>query len=138
MKTSLLPHILLLLLLVNVSTPAQGPTTKVSLPMVASASVPVYPPLARAANVQGVVHVSVTTGGHRVTSALAQGGPKLLATAAEENARTWQFAVHEPTTFTVSYNYALTAKWKSDPNNSIVVLRLPTEVRISAARLRIE
>jgi hypothetical protein len=48
-------------------------------------------------------------------------GPTLLATAAEDNARTWQFAVHDPTTFTVTYSYALETEWKGDPNNPIVV-----------------
>jgi outer membrane biosynthesis protein TonB len=114
------------------ATSPKSPQLKAALPMVASASVPLYPPLARVANVEGVVHVSVTTDGHRVTSAHAEDGPKLLATAAEDNARTWQFAVHDPTTFTVTYTYALPTEWKSDPNNPIVVLRLPTEVQVSA------
>jgi hypothetical protein len=38
---------------------------------------------------EGVVHVSVTTDGERVKSAHAKDGPKLLAAAAEDNARTW-------------------------------------------------
>ncbi len=108
---------------------------KVTLPMVAGATVPLYPPLARAANVQGVVHVKITTDGHHVIATHVEDGPKLLATAAEENARTWEFATHDPTTFTVTYHYKLDAKLAGNPNNPIVILRLPTEVEVSSAPL---
>jgi len=132
MKISRIGHLALLLVLVDASMSAQTPKLKAALPMVTAASVPLYPPLARTANMEGVVHVSVTTDGRRVTNAHAQDGPKLLAAAAESNARTWQFAIHEPSTFTVTYKYVLSINWKSDPNNPIVVLRLPDEVKISA------
>lgn len=134
MKISLLGQMLFTSLLVTILAAAQTPNLKVALPMVASASMPLYPPLARTANVEGVVHVSVTTDGQRVTRAHAQDGPKLLAVSAEDNVRTWLFAVHEPTTFTVTYRYTLQAKWKSDPNNPIVVMHFPNEVQISAVR----
>ncbi len=104
--------------------------SKVALPRVAGAAVPLYPPLARAAHVQGVVHVKITTDGQRAVTAHAEDGPKLLATAAEENARTWQFAVHEPTTFTVTYHYKLVPGMKGNADNPEVVLRLPTEVEV--------
>ncbi len=109
---------------------AMAQDSKVALPMVAGAAVPLYPPLARAANVQGVVHVKITTDGHRVIATHVKDGHKLLATAADENARTWQFATHDPTTFTVTYHYKLDAKLKGNPNNPTVILRLPTEVEI--------
>jgi hypothetical protein len=105
--------------------------SKVALPMVAGAAVPLYPPLARVTRIQGIVHVKITTDGHRVITVHVEGGHKLLAAAAEENARTWQFATHEPTTFTVTYHYKLDAKLKSSPNNPTVVLRLPTEVEVT-------
>lgn len=105
--------------------------SKVTLPMLAGAAVPLYPPLARVAHVEGIVHVKITTDGHRVITAHSKDGPKLLAAAAEENARTWEFATHEPTTFTITYYYKLDAKLKGSVNNPTVVLRLPTEVEIS-------
>ena len=114
---------------------AMAQDSKVALPMIAGASVPLYPPLARAANVQGVVHVKITTDGHGVSATHVEDGHKLLAVAAEENARTWQFATHEPTTFTVTYHYKLDAKLKGNPNNPTVILRLPTEVEISTVPL---
>lgn len=114
---------------------AMAQNSKTALPMVAGAAVPLYPPLARAANVQGVVHVTVTTDGHRVIATHVEDGHKLLATAADANARTWEFATHDPTTFTVSYHYKLDAKLKGNPNNPTVILRLPTEVEISTVPL---
>jgi hypothetical protein len=104
--------------------------SKVALPRVAGAAVPLYPPLARAANVQGVIHVKITTDGHRTVNAHAEDGPKLLALAAEENARTWLFAVHESTTFTVTYHYKLVPGMKGDADNPEVVMRLPTQVEV--------
>ena len=104
---------------------------KVALPTVADAKVPLYPPLARAARVQGVVRIRVTTDGHRVVSGAAEGGPRILASAAEDNARTWQFATHQPTSFIVTYTYKLVDSLKSGPENPTVVLRLPTEVEVS-------
>jgi hypothetical protein len=106
----------------------------VALPMVAGAAVPLYPPLARAASVQGVVHVNITTDGHRVVAARIVDGNKLLAAAAESNVRTWTFSLHEPTVFVVTYNYKLVTKWAGDPNNPEVVLQLPTKIEISTKR----
>lgn len=110
---------------------AQQP--KAVLPMVAGGAVPLYPPLARATKVQGVVHLKVVTDGTRVTAAHAEDGNRLLATASEENARTWRFSKHEPTSFTVTYRYRLDAN--ADPNNPTVTLRFPTEVDVSIAPL---
>jgi hypothetical protein len=103
--------------------------------MVASAQVPLYPAVARLANVEGVVHLKLTTDGHRVVSTQVEDGHKLLAPLAEENARTWQFSLHEPTTFAVTYTYKLVDDWKGDSNNPTVVLKLPTEVEVSTRRV---
>jgi len=81
-----------------------------------------------------MVHLKVTTDGHRVVSTQVEDGHKLLAVPAEENVRTWQFSLHEPTTFTVTYTYKLVENWKGDPNNPAVVLRFPTEVEVSTRR----
>lgn len=104
---------------------------KLTLPTVADAKAPLYPPLARAARVQGVVRVKVTTDGHRVVTAAAESGPKILAAAAEDSARSWQFATHEPTSFVVTFTYKRVDSLKSGPENPTVVLRLPTEVEVS-------
>src|SRR5580698_4772394 len=93
---------------------------KIAMPTVAGGAVPLYPPLARAANVQGVVHVEVRTDAARVVTATAKAGHRLLAVAAEDNAKTWQFAKHEPTSFTVTYRYRIDPS--GDPDNSTVIL----------------
>lgn len=110
---------------------AQQP--KAVLPMVAGGAVPLYPPLARATKIQGVVHLKVVTDGTRIITAHAEDGNRLLATASEENARTWQFSKHESTSFTVTYRYRLDAS--AGPNNPTVMLRFPTEVDVSIAPL---
>jgi hypothetical protein len=106
----------------------------VALPMVASAQVPLYPPTARVANVEGVVHLKATTDGHHVISIQVEDGHKLLADFAEENLRTWQFSPHEPTTFTVTYSYKLVTDVDPARNNPRVILDLPTAVEVDALR----
>ena len=101
------------------------------LPMIAGAAVPVYPPRAHQANVQGVVHVRVSTDGHRVIDARAEDGHRVLAEAAVENSKTWVFATHDPTTLTLTYRYKLVEGLDTYPNNPIVVFRFPKEVEIS-------
>lgn len=84
-------------------------------------------------HVQGVVHVKITTDGTKATAAQAEDGHRLLAVAAEENARSWLFTKHEPTSFTVTYRYRISAD--GDPNNPTVTLRFPTDVEVSTAPL---
>jgi hypothetical protein len=107
---------------------------ELALPMVSFAEVPLYPPTARVANVSGVVHVAVTTDGHRVVATHVQDGPKVLSDAAEKNVKTWQFTTHEPTTFTATYIYKLVGNLKPQRNNPKIILQLPTEIEIDALR----
>lgn len=86
---------------------ARGQEPTPALPTVAAAPVPLYPPLARAVNAQGVVHIEVQTDGHKVIQAHAKQANKLLIGAAEDNAKNWQFSTHTPVTFTITYNYRL-------------------------------
>ena len=51
-----------------------GAAQELALPVVSFAEVPLYPPLARAANVSGVVKVVVATDGHRVVKTCGQDG----------------------------------------------------------------
>jgi len=113
---------------------SQAEQPKVALPRVSAAGVPLYPLQAYISNIEGIVHLKVTTDGHHVVEARVEDGHKLLAAAAEENVKTWQFQVHEATTFTVTYRYKLVADWKGDPYNPTVVLKLPTEVEVSTRR----
>lgn len=108
---------------------------KLALPALKAAQMPLYPNGAPQANIEGIVRVKITTDGHRVTSASAEkGSHPLLTKAAEENVRTWEFSIHEPTTFTVTYRYNLVTDLKPIDNNPRVILRLPTEVEVDALR----
>ncbi|HLW99453.1 MAG TPA: energy transducer TonB [Candidatus Acidoferrales bacterium] len=102
--------------------------------MISSAQVPLYPQVARIVNVEGVVHIRVTTDGHRVVSAQIKDGNKLLSASAEENIKSWYFSPHEPTTFTVTYTYKLVTDLQPVQNNPRVLLKLPTEVEVDALR----
>jgi hypothetical protein len=104
--------------------------------MVAAAPVPLYPPLARSTNTQGVVRVKIRTDGHKVIEAHAEGTNKLLSTAAEENAMKWQFSMHSPVTFTITYHYKLADE--CEPNNPTVTLHLPTEVEVCQHTFRLD
>jgi hypothetical protein len=110
-----------------------GQQSKAVLPMIAGGAIPLYPPLARAARVEGVIRLQVVTDGTKVVTAQAEGGNRLLVVASEENVRTWQFTKHDPTSFTVTYKYRIDAK--ADPNNPTVTLRFPSEVDVSIAPL---
>jgi outer membrane biosynthesis protein TonB len=69
------------------------------LPVVVSASVPLYPRTAQLAHIQGTVKIRATTDGKKVSSLDAESGPPMLVQAAEDNLRTWQFEEHKPVTF---------------------------------------
>jgi TonB family protein len=102
------------------------------LPVVATASVPFYPPAARVAHIEGTVRLRVVTDGKRASAITAQSGPPMLAAAAEENVRTWQFKVHKPVTFEATFQYKLLSESECDMDNGVVTLHLPTEVQVTA------
>jgi len=85
--------------------PAQGSVT--SLPKVVSARLPSYPQVAQAAKIQGTVVVRVTTDGSAVASAEIVKSIPLLEASIKEHLRSWRFAPHIPTTFDVTYAFAL-------------------------------
>ena len=139
MKTRLLYRTSLMLAIATVCALAQQqPQSKISLPMVIGAAVPFYPIGPRTVNIQGTVHVKISTDGRRVIDTnVEDGGNPALGKAAQENAMTWQFSKHEPTTFTVTYRYILVARLtdvKSNAANAKVVLCFPTDVEIYAQR----
>jgi hypothetical protein len=111
---------------------------KKSLPVVTSASVPMYPRTPRIAHIDGVVRLRLSTDGARVSSMDVESGPPMLAQAAQENVRTWLFEKHSPTTFDVTFHYTLLpTKCDSECNcddlgNGTAILRLPTEIEVSA------
>ena len=85
-----------------------GNTSAAALtPTVVVAEVPFYPPIGRAASLQGVVLLEVTTEGDKADSIKILRGPKLLADAAISNLRSWRFVGKPPQTFQVTYHYGL-------------------------------
>src|ERR1700687_1115048 len=91
---------LVVFVLTLLTASARAQVSHVALPRVSAAAVPLYPHGAVRANIEGIVQVKVTTDGHRVVTATAdKRSARLLAQAAEANARTWAFDIHEPTSF---------------------------------------
>ena len=101
-------------------------------PIVVHMAVPFYPPLARTARVEGDVHLRVVTDGQKVTTAKAEDGHKALADAAEQNVRTWQFASHVATSFTVTFRFRIVDDVPEGRNR--LLLQLPLEVQIETLR----
>jgi len=103
-----IPSIMLVLSVVLVGIPsAPAQESHEVLPKVVQHAEPIYPPLARQARIQGEVRVKVTTDGESVHDAEAETGHPLLRKAAEDNARTWKFVPHTPSTFHVTFRYKL-------------------------------
>ena len=108
------------------------------LPKVVSASVPFYPRLAPTARIEGMVKLRVSTDGERVSAIQVESGAPMLAQAAKENVKTWQFEPHSPTTFGVTFRYRLLVpKCDSEchcdtEEKESVLLQLPTNVDVSA------
>jgi len=100
------------------------------LPYVSSMAVPFYPPIARAANMQGIVHIRVTTNGSRVVATHVEDGPKLLADGAEKNVKTWEFAGDHAATFSVAYTFRFAKNPTHGFIRETVVLRLPTQIEV--------
>ena len=117
---------------------------KTVMPTVASASVPLYPRVIRAARIQGDVVLRVSTDGQRVSAIEDKSGPPMLAEAAKYSVKTWQFEPHTPTSFEVTFHYKLLLPTKCDSEcncdseeKESVLLHLPTEAEVSAETLMI-
>ena len=105
------------------------------LPLVIAGNLPLYPIMARAARIQGVVKIKVTTDGKKVTSVETESGPPMLVKFAKENILTWNFAEHKPTTFVTTFDYVIEGPAQCDYSNDALALNLPLEARISAKGL---
>jgi hypothetical protein len=97
------------------------------LPTVTGATVPLYPPIARAASLQGIVVLLATTSGEKVESTKVLSGHPLLVQAAESNIRTWTFVGKPPQSIKVIYRHEISEKCEGDPS---VKLDFPSEATI--------
>ena len=111
---------------------------KEPLPKVLSALAPLYPRIAAAARIQGVVTLRVSTDGKHVVAFDAESGPALLVQTTKGNIKTWEFEQHKPTSFEIKFRYRLTnyhcdsgCNCTSDEKES-VLLQLPDSVELIA------
>jgi hypothetical protein len=104
----------------------------VALPRVTYAELPYYPPGPHTVNLQGAVRIKIRTDGYKVvdTSIEDDGCIVAMSKAAQENVRTWKFADHKPTMFTVIYRYIIDDQIRPVQNNPTIVFRFPTEVEV--------
>lgn len=111
-------------------------------PAVISASVPLYPRTPQIAHLDGIVRLRISTDGSRASSIQIESGQPMLADAAKENVKTWQFERHSPTTFEASFRYELLPSTCDSQCNchsskkASVMLQLPTDVEISAEEIQ--
>lgn len=102
------------------------------LPTVTDFACPKYPSKAESMGLQGMVQLQVTTDGHQVTDVKLKSGHPVLAPDAINNVRTWKFADHPPTAFSVSYFYVHEGNWKPDKNTHCAAkMELPSKVTVS-------
>jgi hypothetical protein len=125
-----------LLILSGMQQPVFAQNAAQEVPLVIAGKMPLYPLTALHVGVQGVVKVRVTTDGKKVTSLEAESGPAMLVKFAEENIRTWEFTDHKPTTFVTTFEYVIEEPAECYFSNSVAVLKLPLEVRISTKGLK--
>jgi len=112
------------------------------LPHVVKAEAPLYPPILQMAHFEGVVHLRIMTDGKRASTITTIDGQALLARAATENVRTWEFDGRTPVTFETTFEYKLLESecdddctWCGSVERPTVRLRLPTEVRVEAEEI---
>jgi TonB-like protein len=127
---SLLATLLAPGLIVANPVPITGPIAE-RLPRVISAHVPFYPPVLQRAHYEGEVRLIVTTDGERVSKVSVESGQPMLAAAAEQNVRTWEFESHTGVTFKVRFQYRIVPEPQCFADSGTVSLRLPTEVEIT-------
>jgi TonB family protein len=127
-------------LIASLSAFASAQGTKAP-PALASAAVPFYPRVPQQAHIEGEVRLRISTDGNRVTTVEVESGQPMLAQAAKENVKTWQFERHTPTSFETTFRYRLIpSKCDSQCNcggveKGTVLLHLPTEAEVSAETL---
>ncbi len=121
-----------LILLGGMLSPALAQKVDPELPLVLAGKMPLYPIMARAARVEGIVKIKITTDGKKITSLEVESGPPMLARFAKENILTWQFAEHKPTTFVTTFDYAFEEKAECGYSNGTAILNLPLKVHVSA------
>ena len=125
-----------LMMLGSVGSSALAQESTQEVPLLSAGAVPLYPRMALAARVQGVAKIRVTTDGKKVSSVEAESGPPMLVAAAKQSILAWQFEAHKPTTFETTFEYVIEEPAECFFSNTVAVLKLPLEVRISTKGLK--
>ena len=134
-------RLVLLMLGLAVLAYGQSAAPQAPVPALASAGVPFHPRVPQQAHIEGIVRLRISTDGNRVASVEVESGQPMLAQAAKENVKTWQFEPHTPTRPRSTFHYRLiSSKCDSQCNcdgveKGSVVLHLPTEAEVRAKEL---
>jgi hypothetical protein len=117
----------------NGSSLKAPPSEAEHYPNLIRADLPLYPPVARAAHVNGMVEIQVTVErGAVVDAQVKSSSSPLLTTSAVANVKTWQFQSEDRTTFPVTYVYQTEGEQTPLPENPKIELDLPHLVKITA------
>jgi hypothetical protein len=102
-------------------------------PNLIRADLPLYPPVARTAHVNGTVEIQVTVErGAVVDAQVKSSSSPLLSTPTLANVKTWQSQSEDRATFPVTYVYQIEGEQTPQPENPKVELDLPRMVKITA------
>ena len=105
--------------------------------IVVHADVPLYPALAVAARLSGVVRVRISIKDGSVRSAeTTSSAPPILVSAAKDNVGTWRFAPDVGGTVEVTYIFELAKEEGVVRENPHIAMDLPSLVRITAKPVR--
>lgn len=108
-----------------------------TFPRVIRAELPVYPASLRMADVSGEVSLEIEVRDGVVAAARALSGHLLLAKAAKDNVRTWQFVKGTTSKLHVTYVYALVDRDPAaDGGLPRIEVELPKRVCITERRSR--
>lgn len=107
-----------------------------AIPLIESASVPIYPIAALAARIEGKVVLEISTDGKQVSKVEVKSGPPMLVSDARGNIATWRFKSHKPTTFETTFQYRIVEPARCYYENGTATLKLPTLVEISVNGLQ--
>lgn len=112
---------------------ASRPDRRSPVPLLLEAAVPLYPDIARNAQISGEVIVEVTIKGGRAAATAVKSGDRALAQAALKNIATWRFDEKVEATFTTRFEFILELRKTGADRNTRLELSLPSSARIITA-----
>jgi len=104
--------------------------------LVISAEIPIYPPAALAARIEGTVIAAIKVSKGVVVEADIVSGRSILASSVKRNVLTWRFSTDVNGTQRVMYVFELSKTVVLRPENPQIQLRLPNSVKLIANPVR--